>query len=103
MATTASHSPFIVTSSPSPISSSISLNPLATNIEDLLSRCLPQQSTSSDESSFSPSVASCDTSPSVVDLVLSHHAPKLSSPLVSLLENNTDASEEQPQDDQMSF
>ena len=101
-ATTASHSPFIVASSPSPVSSSISLNPLATNIEDLLSRCLPQQSTGSDEGS-SPSVASCDTSPSVVEMVLSHHAPELSSPIVSSLENNTDASEEQLQDGQTSF
>jgi hypothetical protein len=69
----------------------------------LLSHCLPQQSTGSDESSFSPSVASCDTSPSVIEMVLSQHAQELSSPLVSSLENNTDAGEEQPQDSQTSF
>ena len=103
LATTASCPPFIVASSSSPLSSNISLNPLAKNIEDLLSHCLPQQSTGSDENSFSPSMPSCDTSPSVIELVLSQHAQELSSPSVSSLENNTDAGEEQPQDSQTSF
>ena len=90
-ATAASHSPFIVASPPSSGSSPISL-------EDLLSRCLPEQSAGSGESSGSRSMASCDSSPSAIELMLSHAAPELTS-----LQNNTDANEERPEDDQTSF
>ena len=74
-----------------------SLNPMATNIEVLLSQYAQF------DVSGGNSTPCCETSPSIVELVCSEHDTELLLPSVSSVDNDQEMGDEQPQYNQSSF
>ena len=74
-----------------------SLNPMATNIEALLSQYAQSDISGGNSTPY------CETSPSIVELVCSEHAIELSSPSVSSVDNDQEMGDEQSQCNQSSF
>ena len=74
-----------------------SLNPMATNIEALLSLYVQSDVSGGNSSPY------CETSPSIAELVCSEHATELSLPSVSSVDNGEEMGDNQPQYSQSSF
>ena len=74
-----------------------SLNPMATNIEALLSQYAQSDVSGGNSTPY------CETSPSIVELVCSEHAIELSSPSVSSVDNDQEVGDKQPQYNQSLF